>query len=107
MLEVFERLPVLDDLVCKPILDRDGGNRNIGNVLSRRLITVKTVKLRKKEGSSLLLLRYTVLRIAPRTGPHPRLSWGRCTVLAVVVGWKAFVDVTEAQAGARTMRMSP
>ena len=96
MLEVFERLPEPDDLLGDPVLSQGGGNRNVGSVLSPHdLRLMKSVKLREKEGSSLLLLRYTVLGIAPRTGPRPRLSWGRCTVLAVVLDYKAFVDVME------------
>ena len=67
---------------------------------------MKTVQIWKKEGNSLLLLRHTILGIAPRTSPRPRLSWGRCTVLAVTVGKKVFVEVTEEQEGERTMRMS-
>jgi hypothetical protein len=38
---------------------------------------MKAVKLQKKEGNSLLLLRNTVLRIAPWTNPRIRLSWER------------------------------
>jgi hypothetical protein len=41
-----------EDLVCQPILDRDGGN--IGSVLSPHFVSLmKLVELRKKEGSSL------------------------------------------------------
>jgi len=59
--------------VCQPILGRDGGN--IGSVLSPHDVSLmEAVKLRKKERSSLLLLRNTVLRIAPRTSPCIRLS---------------------------------
>jgi hypothetical protein len=47
---------------------------------------MEAVKLRKKESSSLLLLRNAVLRIAARTSPRIRLSWGRCSVLAIIVG---------------------
>ncbi len=88
LLEVFKRLSQVDDLVCKLFLSRYG-DTSIGSVLSPNdvnLRVMKTVKLRKKEGSSLLLLRYTIMGIAPRTSPHPRLSWGRCTVLAIVFG---------------------
>ena len=95
LLEVFKRLPQVDDLLSKPIL-RDAGNGNIGSVLSPHDVSLmKAVKLRKKEGSSLLLLRYSVLRNAPRTSPRTRLSWGRCTVHGGGL------------TGARTMRMSP
>ena len=68
MLEVFERLPEPDDLLDDPVLSRDGGNRNVGGVLSPHDVSlINAVELRKKEGSSLLLLRNTVLGIAPRT----------------------------------------
>jgi len=62
MFEVFKRLSHTEDLVCQPILGRY--DSNIGSVLSPHDATVslmKVVKLRKKEGSSLLLLRYPVL----------------------------------------------
>jgi hypothetical protein len=76
---------VVEDLVCQPILGRDGGN--IGSVLSPHDVSLmEAVKLRKKESSSLLLLRNAVLRIAARTSPRIRLSWGRCSVLAIIVG---------------------
>jgi hypothetical protein len=66
-------LKVVEDLVCQPILGRDGGN--IGSVLSPHDPSLmEAVKLRKKERSSLLLLRNAVLRIAPRTSPCIRLS---------------------------------
>ena len=45
---------------------------------------MKTVKLRKKEKASLLLLRIPVLRAASNTSPHARLRL-RMFVLAVVV----------------------
>ena len=83
LLEVFNRLPQVENLVCKRFLSRDG---NIGSVLSPYDIgLIEVVKLPKKEGSS-LLMRYSILGITPRTSPHPRLSWGRCTVFAVVIG---------------------
>ena len=63
-------------------MNRDGNN--IGIVLSPHDIRLmKTVKLWKKEGNSLLMMRNTILGITPRTSPHPILSWGRYTVLAV------------------------
>ena len=70
LFKVFELLKVVEDLVCQPILGRDGDN--IGKVLSPHdvnlmKVRMKVVKLRKKEGTSLLLLRNTVLRIVPRT----------------------------------------
>jgi hypothetical protein len=59
-------MKVVEDLVCQPILGRDGDN--IGKVLSPHDVNLmKVVKLRKKEGTNLLLLRNTVLRIVPRT----------------------------------------
>jgi hypothetical protein len=73
LLEVFKRLPQADDLLRKPILSRDGGN--IGSILSPHDVSLmKTVKLRNKEGSSLLLLRYSILQVAPRTSARTRLS---------------------------------
>jgi hypothetical protein len=53
------------------------------------------MKLRNKESAGLLLLRYSILRVAPSTSPLTRLIWGRYTVLAIVFGQKAIVDVTE------------
>jgi hypothetical protein len=53
-------MKVVEDLVCQPILGRDGDN--IGKVLSPHDVNLmKVVKLRKKEGTSLLLLKNTVL----------------------------------------------
>jgi hypothetical protein len=76
-----------DDLLGDPVLSRDDDNCNIGNVISPYDVNLmKTVKLRKEEGNTLLLLRYTVLGIVTRTSSHPRLNWGRYTVLTVVVG---------------------
>jgi hypothetical protein len=47
-------------VVCQLLLGRDSGNCNIGSVLSLHDIgLMEAVKLRKKEGSS-LLLRYTI-----------------------------------------------
>ena len=68
----------------RPGLIRDGDS--VGSVLSPRVGLIEAVKLRKEEGSSLLLLRNTILGIAPRTSPRPRKSWGRRTVLTVVLG---------------------
>ena len=48
-------MSVMDDLVCDPILSRNGGNCNIGRVLSPHDVRLmKTVNLRKKEGINLL-----------------------------------------------------
>ena len=60
LLEVFKRLPVLQDLVSKFALEGDGVD-GIGSVLYRQKCLVKTVKLRKEERSSLVLLRETIL----------------------------------------------
>ena len=60
---------------------------------------IESVNLRKEEGNSLLPLRYTILGIAPRTRPRPRLSWGRHTVLSWM-SWRT-------QPGVMTMRMGP
>jgi len=89
LLEVFKRLPQADYLLGKPILSRDDSNSNIGSVLSPGNIgsvllsphdvsLMKAVKLWKKEGSSLLLLRYPVLRIAPRTISLHHLQFPAC-----------------------------
>ena len=87
LIEVFKRLSQVDDLLGKPILSRDDSNCNIGIVLSPYDVRLmKTVEFRKKEGNRLLMMRYTVLRVASRTSPHTRLSWGRCTVLPIIVG---------------------
>jgi hypothetical protein len=68
-----------DDLLSKHILSRDGDNCDIGNVLSPHDVRLmKEVNLWNKEGNILLLMRYSVLRVASRTSPHTRLSWGRC-----------------------------
>ena len=75
LLEVFKRLSQSDDLLSKPILSRHDSDCNIGSVLSPhdvRLMMV--VKLRKKEGISLLLLRYSVLLVAPRTSLVPSIG---------------------------------
>ena len=34
-----------------------------------------------------------------RTIPHPRLGWGRCVVLTVILDEKTVVDVTEEDKG--------
>jgi hypothetical protein len=50
LLKVFERLKVVDDLVCQPILGRDGGN--IGNVLpSHDVSLMEAVQLRIRSSS--------------------------------------------------------
>ena len=68
----------------------------VGRVLSPHMESfMKLVELRNKESAGLLLLRYSILRVAPRTSPLTRLIWGRYTVLAIVFGQKAIVDVTE------------
>ena len=54
LFEIFKRLTVEDDLLCKRFLNRDV-DTSIGTKL------MKSVKLRKKEVISLLLLRYTIL----------------------------------------------
>ena len=86
LLEVFKRLSQVDDLLSKTILSRDDVNCNIGRVFSPHDVTLmKVVNLWKKEGNILLLLRYSVLRITTRTNPQTRLSWGRYTVLGIIV----------------------
>jgi hypothetical protein len=47
---------------------------------------MKLVELRKEEGRSLLLLCITVLLAATNTSSRARLSWGGCSVLAIIVG---------------------
>jgi len=47
---------------------------------------MKLVELRNKESAGLLLLRYSILRVAPRPSPLTRLIWGRYSVLAIVAG---------------------
>ena len=42
--------------------------------------------------------------ISLRTSPHPRLVWGRRSVLPVILGWKTVVDVTEEDKGGRFPR---
>ena len=83
-LEVFKRQTPCNDLLCDPVLSRDGDS--VGSVLSPQISLIETVKLRNKEGNSLLLLINTILGIAPRTSFRPRKSWGRRTVLTVVLG---------------------
>ena len=49
---------VCDDLVSKSMLKGDGGDCNIGNVLSpHKEYLIESVELRKKKVSILLLLR--------------------------------------------------
>ncbi len=96
LLKIFKVSPHAEDLVCQPILGRDGGN--IGNVLSPHDVRLmKDIKLRKKEAmySSLLLLCIAVLLAATNTSSRARLRRGGCSVLAVILGEKAIVDVTE------------
>jgi hypothetical protein len=64
---------------------RDGGN--IGSVLSPHDVSLlEAVKLRKEEGSSLLLLCIAVLLAATNTSSRARLRLGGCSVLAIIVG---------------------
>jgi hypothetical protein len=73
LLEDLKRLPVLQDLVRKPALMGNGGDGNIGSVISpRKECLIEPVKLRKKERRSLLLLRDSVLRAASTTSPYTR-----------------------------------
>ena len=75
LLEDLKRLPVLDDLLCKPILKGDGDDDNIGSVLSpHNEDLIDPVKLRKKGRSSLLLLRDSVLRAASATSPNETVT---------------------------------
>ena len=70
----------------------------VGRVLSPHMESfMKLVELRNKESAGLLLLRYSMLRVARRTSALTREGsiWGRYTVLAIVFGQKAIVDVTE------------
>ena len=83
LLEVLKRLPPCDDLLCDPAMSRD--DDSVGIVLSPHISIIEVVELRKKEGS-ILLLRCTILGIAHRTSPHPRLGRGRHVVLAVIPG---------------------
>ena len=85
LLKVFELLKVVEDMVCQPILGRDGGN--IGSVLSPHDVSLlKAVKLRKEEGSSLLLLCIAVLLASTNTSCRARLKLGGCNVLAIICG---------------------
>jgi hypothetical protein len=71
LLEVLKRHPMVEDLVCHPILYRDDNNRNIGSVLSpHKGILMETVELRNEEGRSLLLLRDSVLGSESTTTPR-------------------------------------
>jgi hypothetical protein len=69
LLEVLKRLSPCDDLLCDPVLRGDGDS--IGSVLSPHISLIETVKLRNKEGGNLLMLRCTILGVAPRTSPQP------------------------------------
>ena len=72
--EVLKGLPVLDDLVCKPILCRDGSNSNIWKrPPPHKEFLMEAVELRNKEGSSLVLLRDCVLRAASTSSPYMSL----------------------------------
>jgi hypothetical protein len=87
-------LPRAEDLVCQPILGRDGSN--IGSVLSPNDVSLmKAVKLWKKKSASLLLLCIAVLLAATNTSSHARLSLGGCSVLAIIVGEKVPVDIAK------------
>ncbi len=92
LLEVFKRLPVLTDLLCKPILRRDGGDCNIGSVLSPQECLCEAVKLRKKKRSSLLLLR---LRPGSCVHDEPLHEAVTETEHSPLCGKKLGVDVTE------------
>jgi len=66
ILEDLKRLPVLQDLVRKPAMMVNGGDDNIGSVVSpRKECLIEPVKLWKKERSSLL-------RAASTTSPYTR-----------------------------------
>ena len=78
-------LPHAEDLVCQPILGRDGGN--IGSVLFPHDVSLlEAFKLRKKKSAGLLLLCIAVLLAASNTTSRTRLRLGRCSVLAMIVG---------------------
>jgi hypothetical protein len=84
---------VFEYLTGEPLLQGDRGQ--VGSVFSPNMESFrKLLELRNKESAG-LLLRYSILRVAPRTSPLTRLIWGRCTVLGIVLGQKAIVDVTE------------
>jgi hypothetical protein len=97
LLQVLKRLPVLDDLLCKHMLKGDGGDGNIGSVLSpHKEGLIEPVKLRKKERISLLLLRDSAVRATSTTSPYTRMRRGRSTaLLPVIVSKKLGVFVTE------------
>ena len=76
-------MPSCEDLLCNPVLSRDGDS--VGSVLSSQISLIETVKVWKKKRTGLLLLGNTILGNASRTSPHPRKSWGRSTVLVVVL----------------------
>jgi hypothetical protein len=85
LLEILTGLPHAEDLVCQPIVGRDGGN--IGSVLSPHDVSLlEAVKLRKKEGRSLLLLCISVLLAATNTSSRARLRLGGCSILAIILG---------------------
>jgi hypothetical protein len=83
LLEIFKGWSHAKDLVCQPILDRDGGN--IGSVLSPHDVSLlEAFKLRKKKRTGLLLLCIAVLLAATNTSSRARLSLGGYSVLAIL-----------------------
>jgi hypothetical protein len=77
-------------VVCVEASQREArlGNCNIGNVLSPHNVSLmKTVKLWNKEGNSLLLVRYSVLRVTSLSQDEPsyQVELGRYTVLGIIV----------------------
>ena len=49
----------------------------------------------QKQRTTLLLLLITFLRSVSTESPHDKLRLGRCTVLGVIVVWKAIVHTEE------------
>jgi hypothetical protein len=90
-------LPHAEDLKGDPILCRDVSNSNVGSILSpHNGSLMEAVKLRNEEGSTLLLLRDTVLGAESTTSPYMSLGRRRRTaLLTVILGKKLGVDVTE------------
>jgi hypothetical protein len=68
---------VFQDLDCNPTLGGDGGDGNIGSVLSpHKECLIEGVELLKNgEGSSFLLTRDSVLRAASTTSPTRGCDW--------------------------------
>ena len=65
---MFKGLSHAEDLVCQPILGRDGSDINVGNVLSPHTgCLMKTVELWMEGRSSLLMLRDAVLGVVIHT----------------------------------------